>query len=50
MHWALQRADGNPIYAFMAVYTLAPTDNQYRSVAIVHDEPPKLRAAIGALQ
>jgi hypothetical protein len=50
VHWALQRANGDPIYDFKAVYTLARTDGRYRIVAIAHDELPKLRTAIGALQ
>ena len=49
VHWALQRANGDPVYDFKAVYTLARTDSRYRIVAIVHDEVPKLRAAMGAL-
>ena len=50
VHWALQRANGDRVYDFMAVYTLARTDNRYRIVAITHDELPKLRTAMGALQ
>jgi hypothetical protein len=50
VHWALQRANGDPIYDFKAVYTLARTDSRYRIVAIAHDELPKLRAALGAQQ
>lgn len=50
VHWALQRANGDRVYDFKAVYTLARTDSRYRIVAIAHDELPKLRTAIGALQ
>ena len=50
VHWALQRANGDPIYDFKAVYTLARTDSRYRIVAIAHNELPKLRAALGAQQ
>jgi hypothetical protein len=50
VHWALQRANGDPVYDFKAVYTLAQTDSRFRIVAIAHDELPKLRAAMGALQ
>ena len=50
VHWALQHANGDPIYDFKAVYTLARTGGRYRIVAIAHDELPKLRAAMGAQQ
>ena len=50
VHWALQRANGDRVYDFKAVYTLTRTDNRYRIVAIAHDELPKLRTAIGTLQ
>jgi hypothetical protein len=50
VHWALQRVNGDPIYDFKAVYTLARTDSRYRIVAIAHNELPKLRAALGAQQ
>jgi hypothetical protein len=50
VHWALQRSNGDPIYEFTAVYTLARTDSRYRIVAIAHDELPKLRAAMSAIQ
>ena len=50
VHWALQRANGDPIYDFTAVYSLARTEGRYRIVAIAHDELLKLRAAMGALR
>jgi hypothetical protein len=50
VHWSLQDANGDPVYDFNAVYTMARTDSRYRIVAIAHDELPKLRAAMGALQ
>jgi hypothetical protein len=50
VHWALQDANGDPIYDFTAVYTLAGIDNRYRIDAIAHDELPKLPAAMSALQ
>jgi hypothetical protein len=50
VHWALQHTNGDPIYDFKAVYTLARTHGRYRIVAIAHDELPKLRAAMGAQQ
>jgi hypothetical protein len=50
VHWALRRANGDLIYDFKAVYTLARTDSRYRIVAIAHDELPKLRDALAAIQ
>jgi len=45
-HWGLQREDGDSVYDFSAVYTLARVDGQLRIVAIAHDELPALQAAI----
>ncbi len=50
VHWALQREDGDAVYDFTAVYTLARLDNGLRIVAIAHDELPKLQAALRALR
>lgn len=50
VHWALQREDGDAVYDFTAVYTLARLDNGLRIVAIAHDELPKLQAALHAPQ
>ncbi len=50
VHWALQREDGDAVYDFTAVYTLARLDNGLRIVAIAHDELPKLQAALQALR
>ena len=47
-HWALQRENGDSVYDFTAVYTLADRDGQLRIVAIAHDELSALRAAIDA--
>lgn len=46
VHWALQRADREPVYDFTAVYTLALAAGRLRIVALAHDEFPKMRAAL----
>ena len=46
VHWELQRAGGEPIYDFTALYTMARTDGRLRIVAIAHDELPRLHAAL----
>ena len=48
VHWALQRADREPVYDFTAVYTLALASGRLRIVALAHDELPKMRAALKA--
>jgi hypothetical protein len=47
LHWELRRDDGSAIYDFTAIYTLAQVDRAWRVFAIVHDELPKLNAALG---
>ncbi len=47
VHWELRRDDGNAIYGFAAIYTLAQVDGAWRVFAIAHDELPKLNAALG---
>ena len=49
-HWALQRADREPVYDFTAVYTLALATGRLRIVALAHDELPKMRTALQGLQ
>lgn len=46
VHWALQRAEREPVYDFTAVYTLALATGRLRIVALAHDELPKMRAAL----
>lgn len=46
VHWALQRADREPVYDFTAMYTLALAAGRHRIVALAHDELPKMRAAL----
>lgn len=46
VHWALQRAGREPVYDFIAVYTLAFAAGRLRIVALAHDELPKMRAAL----
>jgi hypothetical protein len=46
VHWALQRADREPVYDFTAVYTLALATGRLRIVALAHDELPKMRKAL----
>lgn len=46
VHWALKRADGDPIYDFRASYTVARVAGECSIVAIAHDEMPKLRNAM----
>ena len=48
VHWQLRREDGSTIYEFTAVYTLARVDGAWRVAGIVHDELPKLQAALAA--
>jgi hypothetical protein len=45
-HWALQRQNGDSVYDFTAVYTLAGIDGQLRIVAVAHNELPALQAAL----
>ena len=45
-HWALQRQNGDSVYDFTAVYTLARIDDQLRIVAVAHNELPALQAAM----
>jgi hypothetical protein len=47
VHWALQRADGAPVYDFAAAYTLGRPAGQLRIIALAHNELPKLRAVAG---
>jgi hypothetical protein len=47
VHWELRRDDGSAIYDFAAIYTLAQVAGAWRVFAIVHDELPKLQAALG---
>ena len=46
VHWALERADGLPVYGFTASYTLVDAGAGPRIAAIAHDETPKLLAAV----
>jgi hypothetical protein len=48
IHWRLRRADGDAIYDFTAVYTLAHVGERHHVVAIAHDELGKMEAAMGA--
>jgi hypothetical protein len=49
VQWALQRADLEPVYDFIAVYTLALAAGRLRIVALAHDELPKMRKALQGL-
>jgi hypothetical protein len=44
--WHLKNAEGSTLYEFTSVYTLAEVDDRLRVSAVVHDELPKLRAAL----
>jgi hypothetical protein len=46
VRWELRRDDGCAIYDFIAIYTLAQVAGTLRVFAIVHDELPKLHAAL----
>ncbi len=46
VHWALRRGDGESIYDFTGVYTLARVEGRLRIVGIAHDELPKMQAAL----
>ena len=48
VHWQLRREDGSAIYDFTAVYTLARVDGAWKVAGIVHDELPKLQAALAS--
>jgi len=48
-HWALRGPQDEPIYDFTALYTVVDAENGLRIVAIVHDELPKITAALKAL-
>ena len=48
VHWQLRREDGSTIYEFTAVYTLARVDGAWKVAGIVHDELPKLQAALAS--
>ncbi|HVE67242.1 MAG TPA: hypothetical protein VNB64_01545 [Solirubrobacteraceae bacterium] len=48
VHWQLRRDDGSTIYEFTAVYTLARVNGAWRVAGIVHDELPKLQAALAS--
>ena len=50
VHWALQRADLEPVYDFRAVYTLALSAGRLQIVALAHDELPKMQAALQGLR
>ena len=49
VHWAPQREDGERVYDFTAVYTVALTKGRLQIVVIAHDELPKMRAALQGL-
>lgn len=46
VHWALQRKNSEPVYDFTAVNTLALATGRLRIVGLVHDELPKMKAAL----
>jgi hypothetical protein len=46
VRWGLAGADGVPVYAFTASYTLVDAASGLRISAIAHDETPKLLAAV----
>ena len=50
VHWRLRRADGEPVYDFTAVYTLASVDGVLLIVSVAHDELPRLGAALQAAE
>lgn len=46
VRWELRREDGSAIYDFTAVYALARVGGAWKVASIVHDELPKLQAAL----
>ena len=50
VHWGLRRADGATVYDFTASYALADLGEGLRITSIVHDETPKLMAALERAQ
>jgi hypothetical protein len=50
VRWGLRGADDAPIYDFTASYALADLGEGLRITAIVHDETPKLMAAVARAQ
>jgi hypothetical protein len=46
VHWRLLRADQSTVYQFHGNYTIVLLADALRISAIVHDETPRLRAAV----
>ena len=46
VRWGLVTADGSPVYAFTASYTLVDSPDRTRITALAQDETPKLMAAV----
>lgn len=46
VRWALRREGGEPVYDFAALYTLGRVEGRLRIVALVHDEVPRMLAAL----
>lgn len=47
VHWELRRDNKNAIYDFTAVYSVVRVHNGWGAAGIIHDELPKLQAAVG---
>jgi hypothetical protein len=50
VRWGLRGVDGATVYDFAASYTVADLGDGLRITAIVHDETPKLLAAVAQAQ
>jgi hypothetical protein len=47
VHWELRRGNGDAVYDFAAVYSVVRVAGAWRVAGIIHNELPKLQAAIG---
>jgi hypothetical protein len=50
VRWGLRNRNGDAVYEFDASYALADLGEGFRITAIAHNETPRLRAALAALQ
>jgi hypothetical protein len=50
IHWKLQTATGEHLYAFQAIYTMAQTGGAFHITAIAHNELPQYQACYARLK
>ena len=46
VQWDLRRQDQELVYDFTATYTLALVQDEFRIIAVAHNEQPKMRTAL----